>query len=121
MLSGLVAIVTGGSSGIGEAIVRRFTRENATVVILDVDLDGAQRVVGGIPDNRASCLRCDVSVETDVIATVRSVVGRHRTIDILINNAGIPPQLASLDELSGVRLGPHDGRARQAAFSAAGT
>jgi len=100
MLSGLVAIVTGGSSGIGEAIVRRFARENATVVILDVDLDGAQRVVADIPDNRASGVRCDVSVETDVVAAIGSVVERHGTIDILINNAGIPPQLAPLGELS---------------------
>jgi NAD(P)-dependent dehydrogenase (short-subunit alcohol dehydrogenase family) len=99
MLSGLVAIVTGGSSGIGEAIVRRFARENATVVILDVDLDGAQRVVADIPDNReAASVRC---VGRDRRRRgLGSVVERHGTIDILINNAGIPPQLAPLDELS---------------------
>jgi 3-oxoacyl-[acyl-carrier protein] reductase len=99
VLSGLVAIVTGGSSGIGEAIVRRFVREGASVVIFDVDLDGAKRVVASLPQNTA-CIRCDVSVEADVIAAVASVVERLGAVDILVNNAGLPPQLASLDEIS---------------------
>jgi 3-oxoacyl-[acyl-carrier protein] reductase len=97
MLSGSVAIVTGGSSGIGEAIVRRFVREGAAVAILDVDLDGAQRVASTLPGAAAMCIRCDVSVEADVAAAVKAVVDRHGTLDILINNAGI---IAALDELS---------------------
>jgi 3-oxoacyl-[acyl-carrier protein] reductase len=100
MLGGQVAIVTGGSGGIGEAIVRRFVREGAAVAILDVDLDGAQRVAASLPDASATCIRCDVSVESDVAAAVKAVVDRHGKLDILINNAGIPPLIAALDELS---------------------
>ncbi len=100
MLSGDVAIVTGGSTGIGEAIARRFAREGASIAILDVDLDGAQRVASTLPGGTAMCIRCDVSVEADVAAAVKAVVDRHGKLDILVNNAGIPPLIAALDELS---------------------
>jgi 3-oxoacyl-[acyl-carrier protein] reductase len=100
MLSGQVAIVTGGSAGIGEAIVRRFVREGAVVAILDVDLDGAQRVAASLPGGSASCIRCDVSVESDVAAAIGAVAGRHGKLDILINNAGLAPLIAALDELT---------------------
>ena len=100
MLSGDVAIVTGGSSGIGEAIVRRFVREGASVAILDINVDGAQRVASSMPRGAAMCIRCDVSVEADVVSAIKGVVDRHGKVDILINNAGIPPLIAALDELS---------------------
>jgi 3-oxoacyl-[acyl-carrier protein] reductase len=100
MLSGQIAIVTGGSSAIGEAIVRRFVREGATVAILDIDLDGARRVAAALPDAAVACVRCDVSVEADVSAAIKAVVDRYGKIDILINNAGVTPLIAALDELS---------------------
>ncbi len=54
-----------------------------------------------LPDGAAMCIRCDVSVEADVnAATDKAVVDRYGKIDILINNAGVPPLIAALDELS---------------------
>lgn len=100
MLTGRVAIVTGGSSGIGEAIVRRFVKEEAAVVIIDRDLAGAERVAKALADADVMCVRCDVSVETEVAAAVERVVQRHARIDILVNNAGIRPTVAPLDELA---------------------
>jgi NAD(P)-dependent dehydrogenase (short-subunit alcohol dehydrogenase family) len=99
MLAGKVAIVTGGSSGIGAAIVRRFAREGALVSILDVDFHGAQRVAAALPNPDTMCLRCDVSNDAQVAASVNAVADRHGRIDILINSAGIAPQIAALDEL----------------------
>jgi len=100
MLSGKVAMVTGGSSGIGAAIAQRFAREGAAVAIVDIDLEGAQRVAAALPDSKVMCVRCDVSIEAEVVAAVRAVVDRHGKLDILINNAGIPPRISPLDKLS---------------------
>jgi NAD(P)-dependent dehydrogenase (short-subunit alcohol dehydrogenase family) len=100
MLDRRVAIVTGGSSAIGEAIVRRFVREGASVAILDIDLEGAQRVAATLPADATMCVRCDVSSDSDVSAAINAVVDRFGALDILINNAGVPPLIAALDELS---------------------
>jgi NAD(P)-dependent dehydrogenase (short-subunit alcohol dehydrogenase family) len=100
MLTGQVAIVTGGGAGIGEAIVKRFVREGALVAILDRDLEGAERVAATLPNGVATPIHCDVSVEADVVAAMNAVVQRYGRIDILINNAGMTPLIAALDEIS---------------------
>lgn len=79
-LEGKVAIVTGGASGIGRAIVERFLREGAAVEILDRDMS---EVPG------ATLAACDVADAAAVEAVVGEIHGRRGRIDILINNAGI--------------------------------
>jgi NAD(P)-dependent dehydrogenase (short-subunit alcohol dehydrogenase family) len=99
ILSGRVAIVTGGSSAIGEATVRRFVHEGARVAILDIDDKGARRVVDSLPEGTATCIHCDVSSDKEVSAALKAVVDRYGKLDILINNAGVTPLIAALDEL----------------------
>ncbi len=87
-LDGLVAVVTGGCSGIGLATVRRFAEEGATVVIGDLDEEGGQRVaaeVGG------TFVRVDVSSKEDVDALFATAKQAHGSVDIAFNNAGISP------------------------------
>ena len=85
-LNGKVAIVTGGAQGIGEACARRFARERAKVVILDVD-DGR----GGslATELGAQYMHCDVGDKLDVDAAVARTLKMHGHIDVLVNNAGI--------------------------------
>ncbi len=100
MLPGKVAIVTGGASGIGAAIVERFAREGAAVAILDIDLDSATRVATSLPGADVMCLACDVTAGAEVASAIDAVIARHGKVDVLVNNAGIAPQIAPLDELS---------------------
>jgi 3-oxoacyl-[acyl-carrier protein] reductase len=97
-LQGKSAIVTGGGSGFGEGIVRKFVAEGARVLIADRDEAGARRVAEAVG---AQWLRVDVSRAADVKAMADAAFERFGALDILVNNAGIghlPQPLEGLAE-----------------------
>jgi rhamnulose-1-phosphate aldolase/alcohol dehydrogenase len=88
-----VALVTGGASGIGRAVARRFAREGAHVVVTDVDGDGARRVAEEMAADagpaRPFGVRMDVTSEASVEAAVAAAVEAYGGLDIVVSNAGI--------------------------------
>jgi meso-butanediol dehydrogenase/(S,S)-butanediol dehydrogenase/diacetyl reductase len=88
-LSGKVAIVTGGASGIGAATVRRFAAEGASVVIADVNEVGGARVAGEVTaaGGTAAFRRADVGVLADLEAVVAFAVSEFGGLDVIHNNA----------------------------------
>ena len=86
-----VAIVTGGSRGIGEAIVQHLCKSGAHVVIVARNADKLNGVVESIKGNggSAEAISCDVADAAAVAAMVEKVSDTHGRIDILVNNAGI--------------------------------
>jgi len=94
-----IAIITGGSSGIGEASVRLFHSEGAKVVVADV-LDERGRTLCGELGGGASYVHCDVSVEADVKAAIDYAVNLHGGLDVMFNNAGIVGAVGSVEEVS---------------------
>ena len=92
-----VAIVTGGASGFGEGIARRFAAEGAHVVIADLNGEAAEKLAGEIG---GLAVKADVSRGADVKALVRAARDRFGDIDILVNNAGIGHKPQPLDALS---------------------
>ena len=90
LLAGKVAIVTGGGSGFGAGICRKFVEEGAKVSVLDVNEDGGKNVAGEISkDGNARFIRCDVSKHADVSRAVRETMNSYGRIDAYVNNAGI--------------------------------
>jgi D-threitol dehydrogenase (NAD+) len=86
-LAGKVAVVTGGASGIGSAIVDAYATKGATVVVLDKGVDAAQHKVSeGIA---AAAIACDVTIEQSVVDAVSAVNAQFGHIDVLVNSAGI--------------------------------
>lgn len=114
---GRSAIVTGAGSGVGQATALRLAAEGARVVCADIGLEQAKETVRAIEDagGTAVAIGVDVSVEEQVDAMVAAAVEHHGTLDILVNNVGIPtPRLGALLEdhtfedfnrLVGVNLG----------------
>jgi len=90
-LADKVAIVTGAGRGLGRAIAYRLAGEGARVVVDDVDLDAAQRVVERIVEagGEAWPVVADVSVEAQVRDMVGETLERYDRIDILVNNATV--------------------------------
>src|ERR1700674_5497976 len=90
-LDGEVAAVTGGASGIGEATVRRFVAEGASVAFCDRDGERGQRVAAELETTGAKVAftHADVGTEAACLAFVNGAAKRFGRLDILINNAGI--------------------------------
>ncbi len=84
-LKGKVALVTGGASGIGEATVRLFIEEGASVALADLQDDRGQQLA---KETGATYLHADVSREADVKAMVDEAMRRFGRLDCLFNNAG---------------------------------
>ncbi len=90
-LKGKVAIITGGTRGIGKAIARRFAAEGASVVIGNVNPDSGKEALRSLAEEGLNVANVTVNVADpdDVAAMVKHVMAEHGRIDILVNNAGI--------------------------------
>ncbi len=90
-LTNKVAIVTGGSSGIGKSIVELFVREGAAVVVSDLDQDKGERVAGEIRDvgGKAMFVKANVAEPADSERTVKAALDKFGRLDYACNNAGI--------------------------------
>jgi NAD(P)-dependent dehydrogenase (short-subunit alcohol dehydrogenase family) len=89
-LTGKVALVTGGGSGIGRAIAESFADAGAVVVVIDVNLDSARatsEIIGS--DDRALAVEADVTDEEAVRRAVDEALCAYGGIDIVVNNAGL--------------------------------
>lgn len=88
-LANQVALIVGGSSGIGEAIARRFALDGAScAIVASSDARKAEKVAGDIGQKSRGYV-CDVTRPAQVAKLVDDVVGRYGQIDILVNSAGI--------------------------------
>ena len=87
-LSGKVAVVTGGASGIGRGIVEKLASEGAAVMIADVDAERGEALAAGFGAD-ACFQQADVAQPDQVDALVSLAVGRFGGLDIMVNNAGI--------------------------------
>jgi NAD(P)-dependent dehydrogenase (short-subunit alcohol dehydrogenase family) len=90
-LHGKVAVITGGNSGIGEAIAKAFVREGASVVITGRRQEELDRVVNDIvkEQGKAFAVAGTVTDERHVQETVRQTIQQFGRLDILVNNAGV--------------------------------
>ena len=98
-LKGKTAIVTGGASGFGEGIVRKFLDEGARVVIADINIDAANRLADEVGKD-AIAVYVDVTSGASVEQLRTDIKKSFDSIDIVINNAGVTHLPAALDQVS---------------------
>jgi 3-oxoacyl-[acyl-carrier protein] reductase len=98
-LEGKTALVTGGASGFGAGIVRKFLAEGARVAVADINADAANDFATGLGEN-AFAVAVDVSRNDSVEAMARSVLDRFGGLDILVNNAGVTHLPAAMEDIS---------------------
>lgn len=91
-----VAIVTGGASGIGEAIVRLFAKEGAKVVSVDLDSEKGAALENELKEELSvQFMQGDVADEARVAEIFKEVIATYGQVDILINNAGVNTYIPS--------------------------
>ena len=104
-LSGKVALITGGTSGIGQAAAHLFAKEGARVLCIGRNAEHGRKTVSlinGMIDNtteKVEFFQCDISVSSDISSLYEFVKKRYGRLDILFNNAGVFAT-ASLDEIT---------------------
>ena len=98
-LQGKVAIVTGGASGFGAGIARKFVAEGGRVMIADLNIDMANELAAELGDT-VQTIQTNVARDADVAAMVQSTIDAFGQIDILINNAGVTHLPAPMEEVT---------------------
>ena len=92
-----VAVVTGGASGFGAGIVRKFAEEGARVVVADLNVNGAHEIAAEV---KGLGIQVDVADGASVAAMVDATLGAYGRLDILVNNAGTTHYPAPLEEVT---------------------
>ena len=100
-LTGKVALITGGGSGIGEAVARLLAERGVAVVVTDIHLDAAQRVADSIKADggSAAAFAANVSNPGDSKASVDFAVETFGALHVAVNNAGIGGTLGPAADL----------------------
>jgi len=101
-LSGKVALVTGGSRGLGYEMVKAFARAGADVVVTSRKLDACERVAAEVRalGRRALAHACHIGHWDEIEALVAAAYGEFGRVDILVNNAGMSPPVSNNDAVS---------------------
>ncbi|HKP18270.1 MAG TPA: glucose 1-dehydrogenase [Gaiellaceae bacterium] len=96
-----VALVTGGTSGIGRATAERFLASGWHVVVADVNAEAGRTLLdeSGAPDGRLLFAEADVAEERDVEAAVRTAVDGFGRLDCMVNNAGVGGAFGPITEI----------------------
>jgi 3-oxoacyl-[acyl-carrier protein] reductase len=96
---GKVVVVTGGAGAFGTEMARHLSGEGATVVLGDLDADGARRVASTLGERVVSC-RLDVTQSDSAAEAMAFAEQRFGGIDVLVNNAGLTHKPAPLEDMS---------------------
>ena len=102
-LEGKIAIVTGGTSGIGARTVEVFAREGATVVFCGRRQELGQKVAASI-GGKVEFMRTDMTIEAEVESLIKGTAERHGRVDVLFNNAGGPAPRCSIADVDMAEL-----------------
>jgi NAD(P)-dependent dehydrogenase (short-subunit alcohol dehydrogenase family) len=101
-LEGKTAIITGGATGIGEAICKKFAMEGARVLVVGMEEDPVDEVVREINNSSGEALgfKGDISEENNIKAAIEVATDAWGKLDILVNNAGVFPEVNTIEEFS---------------------
>src|ERR1700736_1642199 len=97
-LDGRVAIITGGSGGIGRAAGKRFVDEGAKVLLVDIEERALRSAIDAIGDTHTSSVCADVTSDDDTQRYVKAAVERYGRLDIYLANAGVEGNIKPIPE-----------------------
>lgn len=101
-LNDKIALITGATSGIGEACAKRFALAGATVIVAGRNEDNGQKIVEDIllAGGNAIFTRLDVTDDNSIDAVYQLVMNQFGKLDILVNNAGVYPMTPPIEEMT---------------------